>query len=103
MPAMAIDQSDGSVYIVYYDRRNYNDNQTDVYLAYSIDNGNSFKNVKISEQPFTPVEEKELGAYISIDAHQGTIVPVWTSLKDDKVLPQAVVIKKDDLVKSESK
>ncbi len=99
MPAMAVDQSDGSVYVIYYDRRSYDDDRTDVYLAYSTDNGTSFKNVKVSDEPFIPGADIDLGTYISIDAHQGTIVPVWTVVKEGKVHTQVTVIKKDDLIK----
>ncbi len=53
-PWMTMDQSTGFIYVVYFDRGNYEDNQTDVYLAYSTDSGSSFKNVKISETPFNP-------------------------------------------------
>ncbi len=99
MPAMTVDQSDGLVYIVYYDRRDHDDEQTDVYLAYSMDNGTTFKNVKISEQPFSAVENSDMGSYISIDAYKGTIVPVWTSYTDGKVSINTTIVKRDDLVK----
>ncbi|MEQ8425965.1 MAG: sialidase family protein, partial [Cyclobacteriaceae bacterium] len=37
LPWMTIDQTTGYIYMVYYDRRAYDDNRTDVYLAYSSD------------------------------------------------------------------
>src|SRR5918993_1473326 len=51
-PRMAVDQTTGYIYVVYFDRDNYEDNQTDVILSYSTDSGSSFKSVKISETPF---------------------------------------------------
>lgn len=49
---MSVDQITGYIHIVFYDRRNYNDLNTDVYLATSTDGGATFKNEKISKKPF---------------------------------------------------
>ena len=54
---MTIDQSTGYLYVVYYDRRAHDDNQTDVYLSVSKDGGESFKDYKISEHSFLPNPE----------------------------------------------
>ncbi|MCK6618777.1 MAG: glycoside hydrolase [Cyclobacteriaceae bacterium] len=84
MPAISVDPSTGFIYIVYYDRHNYNDERTDVYLAWSTDNGTSFKNAKISETPFVPTAEAYLGDYIGIAAYNEIIVPVWTRMDGGK-------------------
>lgn len=84
LPWMAVDQTTGYVYIIYYDRRNYDDLQTDVYIAYSIDGGSSFQEVKISESPFIPTDSKFFGDYTNISAHQGTIAAIWTRMDDGK-------------------
>ncbi|MFN3840602.1 MAG: sialidase family protein [Cyclobacteriaceae bacterium] len=84
LPAMTVDPSTGFIYIVYYDRHNYADGQTDVYLAWSTDNGTSFKNVKISETPFIPTPETYFGNYIGISAFNEIIVPVWTRMDNGK-------------------
>jgi hypothetical protein len=97
LPWMAIDQVTGNLYIVYYDRRNYDDNQTDVYLAYSSDGGSSFKNVKISETPFTPVETSFFGDYNNISAHNGIIAPVWTRMDEGKTSVWTTVIHEENL------
>lgn len=97
LPWMAVDNITGFIYIVFYDRRAYDDNQTDVYLAWSTDNGNSFKNKKISEKPFTPVKEKFLGDYINITAHKGRIVPIWTRMDNGKTSIVTAVISHKDL------
>lgn len=81
---MTVDQSTGYIYIVYYDRRAYEDMQTDVYLAYSTNGGKSFKNIKISEKPFTPDAGVFFGDYTNIAAHEGRIVPVWTRMDEGK-------------------
>lgn len=99
LPAMAVDQATGNIYVVYYDRRNFNDLQTDVYLAYSTDGGNVFNEVKISESSFVPAASKPLGNHISIDAHKGTIVPVWTRIDDEKTSIWTAIIKEGELIK----
>ncbi len=74
---MDIDQTNGNIYIVFYDRRNYSDNNTDVYLARSTDGGVSFQNILISETPFVPTDNVFFGDYINISAHNGVIRPIW--------------------------
>ncbi|HYG03749.1 MAG TPA: sialidase family protein [Chryseosolibacter sp.] len=100
LPWMAVDQVTGYIYVVYYDRRSHDDNQTDVYLAYSVDSGNSFKEVKISETAFVPTEEGFFGDYTNISAHNGTIVPIWARMDDGKTSVMSAVISHDELVKA---
>lgn len=97
MPWMAIDQTTGYLYILYYDRRAYDDLQTDVYLAYSTDGGNSFKNIKISEQPFTPDAAVFFGDYTNIAAHKGIIAPVWTRMDQGKTSVWTTIITQEAL------
>lgn len=99
LPWMTVDQTTGHIYIVYYDRRAYTDNQTDVYLAHSADGGNNFTETKISESPFTPTEAKFFGDYNNIAAHKGMIVPVWTRMDDGRTSVWTALIKQDDLIK----
>lgn len=99
LPWMAVDQTNGIVYVVYYDRRNYDDNQTDVYLAWSMDGGSKFSEVKISETPFTPDSTKFFGDYSNISAHQNIIAPIWTRMDNGKTKVLTAVIKQGDLVK----
>lgn len=98
-PWMAIDQTTGYIYIVYYDRRAYNDNQTDVYVAFSMDGGNTFKEKKISESPFVPTESKFFGDYNNIAAHKGIIAPIWTRMDNGKTSVWTAILKLDDLTK----
>ncbi len=74
---MTIDQTTGEIVIVFYDRRNYDDNNTDVYIARSTDGGESFDNVKISESPFLPSSGVFFGDYTNITAFDGKIRPIW--------------------------
>lgn len=77
---MTIDQVTGYLYFVFYDRRNYTDTNTDVYLAISKDGGNTFTNAKISESPFVPSSGVFFGDYTNISAHNNVIRPIWTRL-----------------------
>lgn len=75
---MDIDQSTGYLYIVFYDRRNYDNTQTDVYLAVSKDGGQTFENTRISESPFNPSDQVFFGDYNNISAVDGVVRPIWT-------------------------
>jgi hypothetical protein len=79
---MTIDQVTGYIWVVFYDRRNYNDYRTDVYLAVSTDGGQSFSNFKVSESPFIPSSSVFFGDYTCITAHNGVIRPIWTRLDE---------------------
>ena len=98
LPWTTVDQTTGYIYIVYYDRSNYEDNQTDVYLSYSINGGSSFKNVQISEAPFTPDSTALFGDYINIAAHKGIITPIWTRMDEGKTSVWTAIIKQADLI-----
>lgn len=99
LPSITIDPATGYIYIVYYDRRAYDDLQTDVFLTYSTDGGANFKNLKISEKPFTPNPDVPFGDYIGISAHDGIITPVWTRMDDGKTSIWTTVIKQEELDK----
>lgn len=75
---MTVDQANGWLWLVYYDRRNYNTGKTDVYLAYSKDGGQSFKDFKISETAFTPGSGPFFGDYTNITAYNNIVRPIWT-------------------------
>lgn len=82
---MSIDPVTGAIYIIFYDRRNYNDNKTDVYLAASFDGGESFRNVRVSESPFTPTTGVFFGDYNCVSAHDGIVRPIWTRMENGKL------------------
>ena len=78
--SMDVDPKTGYIYIVFYDRRHFPDNRTDVYLAYSTDGGTSFVNTKINESTFTPSSMVFLGDYNDISAYDNQIRPIWTQM-----------------------
>jgi hypothetical protein len=77
---MTIDQVTGYLYCVFYDRRNYTNSQTDVFLARSTNGGTTWVNMRISESPFTPNNGTFFGDYNGITAHNGKVRPIWTRL-----------------------
>jgi len=89
---MTIDQANGDIYIVYYDRRNYDNESTDVYLARSTDGGETFSNFKISESPFIPYSSIFFGDYTNIVAHNGRVRPVWTRLENGNLSVLTAII-----------
>lgn len=76
---MDIDETNGNIYCVFYDRRNYSltSPKTDVYLARSQDGGNTFSNFKINQNFFTPSPTVFFGDYIGISAYNNVVRPAW--------------------------
>ncbi|MEO0404725.1 MAG: sialidase family protein [Bacteroidota bacterium] len=75
---MDVDPITGQVVCVFYDRRNYSDYRTDVYLAVSNDGGQTFENIRVSEAPFTPSDKVFFGDYNNVSAVNGVVRPIWT-------------------------
>jgi hypothetical protein len=96
---MTIDQSNGNLYFVYYDRRNHADNATDVYLTRSADGGQTFHDVRISDKPFVPVAEKFFGDYLNISAVDGVIRPIYPRMDDGKISLWVTLVHEKDLIK----
>jgi len=79
---MTVDQVTGHLWFVFYDRRSYEDHQTDVYLAVSEDGGQTFSNFRVSESPFIPSSGVFFGDYTCITAVGGKVRPIWTRLDE---------------------
>lgn len=77
---MTVDQKTGVIYFVFYDRRSYSNNQTDVFIARSTDGGETFENIPISATPFLPVAGF-FGDYSNISAIDGVVRPIWTRME----------------------
>lgn len=93
-PSITLDQSNGFLYVVFYDRRNYSatDSTTDVYLAKSMDGGESWNDFKISQVPFVPRRSIFFGDYIHIAATNGMIRPIWMRMDTTKESVWAALI-----------
>jgi hypothetical protein len=77
---MTIDQVTGYLYLVFYDRRNYSNANTDVFMARSTDGGTTWINERISDSPFLPNSSTFFGDYNNITAANGRVRPMWTRL-----------------------
>jgi hypothetical protein len=82
MSWMSVDAVMGYVYVLFYDRRAYNNQETDVELAVSSDGGSSFKNIKVSENPFIPVSNVFFGDYIGVSAYNGFAACLWQRMDE---------------------
>jgi hypothetical protein len=96
-PWMTIDQSNGYIYIVFYDRRNTTGNITEVYVARSTDGGETFTNFPVSESTFLPVDYVFFGDYTNIAAHNGMVYPMWMRM-DQGILSVWVAIVEDSIL-----
>jgi hypothetical protein len=91
---MDIDDKTGYIYVVFYDRRNHPDLNTDVYLAVSKDGGNTFDNILISREPFEPTDRVFFGDYNNISVYDGMVRPIWTHYDGQKLSIKTAIIRK---------
>lgn len=92
MPWMTVDQKNGHIYIVFYDRRNYTNTATDVYIAKSTNGGASFTNILISDSPFVPSASTFFGDYTNITAYNGRVRPIWARLQGNSISVMTAII-----------
>ena len=76
-PWMTVDPVTGTLYVVFYDRRETTGDATDVYVARSTDGGATFTDSRVSESPFVPDASVFFGDYAGIAARGGVVFPVW--------------------------
>jgi len=81
-PWLTVDQSTGQLLFVFYDSRNINNDSSSVWMASSYDEGTTFNNFEVSEQPFKPKPIPGLaggyqGDYIGIAALNDAAYPYW--------------------------
>ena len=92
-PRVAVDQGTGFVYIVFFDRRNYDDARSDVYLAWSGDAGGKFKEVKVND---TPIEPGDTPALLSVNSHKGVVVVMWSTTVSGQTVVKAAIAQQND-------
>jgi hypothetical protein len=85
LSSMTIDPKNGDLHFVYYDRRRFNDNRTDVYWAHSSDGGVTINDLLISKKPFVPNSKIFFGDYLGIAALDGRIRPIWPRMDNGKI------------------
>jgi hypothetical protein len=91
-PWLTIDQTNGDLHVVFYDRRHQTNELTDVYWAHSTDGGLTWKNEMISESPFAPDPAIFFGDYNNITAHDGVVRPIWTRLNNGRLSVHTALI-----------
>jgi len=99
---MAVDQATGSLWFVYYDRRNYAGDQTDVFMALSQDGGESFKNFRISESPFLPTSGFFFGDYTNLAVHNNVVRPIWARLESSNLSIWSALVAVDSVLSATS-
>ncbi|NQU34978.1 MAG: T9SS type A sorting domain-containing protein [Bacteroidetes bacterium] len=83
LPWICCDPTHGILSMIYYDDRNVNSNQCEVYCANSVDGGFSWDEFKVSDVSFTPapipgLADSYMGDYLGIHAKNGMVYPIWT-------------------------
>lgn len=81
-PWCAVDQSNGNVYVVFYDNRETTNDSSGVYMAVSYDAAETFVNFRVSDKNFKPKPISGLangyqGDYIGITGGGGKAYPFW--------------------------
>lgn len=94
---MTVDQSTGYLYFVYYDRRDHDNTETDVYMSVSRDGGATFTDVKVSDSSFIPDPELFFGDYLNIAAVNGVIRPIWPRLDNGQISLWVALIEEEQL------
>ena len=89
---MSVDPVDGSVNIVFYDRRDTIGSMTGLTLARSIDGGQTFVNKKIDTPPFACNDNVFFGDYSSISAYGGRVVPIFMHFVSPRSLAVSVAL-----------
>ena len=70
----------------------YADTKTDVVLAVSRDEGETFEEFTISNSPFLPNKEIFFGDYNNIAAVKGVIRPIWPRMDNGKITLWTAII-----------
>ena len=87
---MSVDPIDGSVNVVFYDRRDTEGTGTKVVMARSIDGGKTFVNHKIDTPSFKCDDKAFFGDYSSISAYGGRVIPMFMHFDERKKLVVSV-------------
>ena len=89
---MAVDPVDGSINMIFYDRRDTEGAQTRVTVARSVDGGKSFVNHRVNLAAFPVNSNVFFGDYGSISAYDGRVVPAFMHFVNDSSLAISVAL-----------
>jgi len=79
---MAVDPSDGSINVVFLDRRDTEGTRNAVTVARSTDGGKTFVNYRVNRPPFPSNDNIFYGDYLGIDAHGGRVAAIYPVVVD---------------------
>lgn len=82
-PWISCDPVTGALSVIYYDDRNVSSTQAEVFVSTSIDGGDSWEDMLVSDVAFTPspipgLASGYMGDYLGIDSYGGWTYPTWT-------------------------
>ena len=82
-PWITVDSYNGIISLIFYDDRNVDSTQCEVFCANSSDGGETWEDFKVSDVAFTPAPIQGLagdyfGDYLGITSSDGWVYPVWT-------------------------
>ncbi|MFZ4563697.1 MAG: T9SS type A sorting domain-containing protein [Bacteroidales bacterium] len=112
-PWITCDQATGIISLVFYDNRNCAPNQAEAWVAWSLDGGATFEDMKVSDVTFTPspipnMAANYMGDYLSIVAYGGKTIPCWTDTRSghcltyvspiELVIPRSLVINTSNIL-----
>ncbi len=86
----SVDPVDGSVNIVFYDRRDTEGSLTGLTMARSIDGRRTFVNYKIDQPAFACDPKVFFGDYTGISAFNGRVMPIFMHFTGDQTLAVSV-------------
>jgi len=89
---MSVDPVDGSVNIVFYDRRDTVGPMTKVVMARSVDGGKTFVNHAIDQPAFKCDDKVFFGDYTGISAYNGRVIPFFMHFDQEKKLAVSVAL-----------
>ncbi len=84
LPWITCDPETGALSVIFYDDRNVASSDCEVYVANSLDGGDTWVDFKVSDASFTPTPipgcaSGYFGDYLGISGRAGQVYPVWTS------------------------
>ena len=88
---MAVDPSDGSVNVLFYDRRNRPGARSGLTLARSTDGGATFANHAVDIPDFEVTDDITFGDYLGVDARGGRVAGVFPHIVNGKVILSAAI------------
>lgn len=83
---MALDPADGSVNVIFYDRRNQTGTTTGVTVARSTDGGRTFVNYPVNVPAFETSASLAFGDYIGIAAHGRRVIGAFPYFVNEKTI-----------------